>query len=78
MRRTLAAFPSVRGSARARTRSRSASSSPLGIYPGVRAPERSRRASGTASRRSVFTRSPAFWGMPEGATTQQRSFFFVR
>ncbi len=44
----------------------------------VRAPERTSLASGMASRRSVLTRSPAFVGMSEGATTQQSSPFFVQ
>jgi hypothetical protein len=44
----------------------------------VRSPERIRRASYTALRRSVFTRSPAFLGMSEGATTQQTWPLFVR
>jgi hypothetical protein len=44
----------------------------------VRSPERARRASGTASRRSVVTRAPAFLGMREGATTQQASSGVVR
>jgi hypothetical protein len=34
-------------------------------------PERARRASCTASRRSVLTRSPGFWGSNEGAITPQ-------
>jgi hypothetical protein len=35
-----------------------------------RSPERASLASGMASRRSVLTRSPAFWGTSEGATPQ--------
>jgi hypothetical protein len=30
------------------------------------------------ARRSVFTRSPAFWGICEGATTQHLRFFLVK
>jgi hypothetical protein len=45
---------------------------------GGRAPERASLANGTASRRSVLTGSPAFWGISDGATTQQSSSLFVR
>ena len=45
---------------------------------GVRAPERSRRANGTASRRAVLTRVPAFGGIKDGATTPQMSPLGVR
>jgi hypothetical protein len=49
-----------------------------GDIDGVRSPERISRARWIASRRSVFTRSPAFFGISEGATTQQTSPLFVR
>lgn len=49
-----------------------------GMYKGLRAPERSNCASRTASRRSVCTRSLAFWGMHDGATTQQVSCSWTR
>ena len=49
----------------------------LGDIAGVSAPERLRRASWTASRRSVLTRSPACCGSREGATTQQTAPCFV-
>ena len=42
----------------------------------MRSPERISRASWTASRRSVFTRSPAFLGIKAGATAQQSLTFF--
>jgi hypothetical protein len=45
-----------------RRRSRLASSAPVGTETAVRSPARARRASGTASRRSVVTRSPGFFG----------------
>jgi hypothetical protein len=67
-----------RASARARHRSRIASSSPWGTETGVRSPERLRRASVSASRRLVWTRSPGFGGMNEGAITQQTCPFLVR
>ena len=70
-RRRVAACRSRRVSSRARRRSRIASSSTAGTYPGVRSPARMSRANGLASRRSVVTRSPAFLGINEGATTQQ-------
>jgi hypothetical protein len=54
---------------RARTRSRSASALASGTHTDVRSPPRRQRASFTASRRSVFTRSPAFTGTSVGATT---------
>jgi hypothetical protein len=59
-RRNLASLRALRVSARARLRSRLASSSTVGTSTAVRSPERPRRARGTASRRSVLTRSPAF------------------
>ena len=40
-----------------------------------RSPARMSRASGLASRRSVWTRAPTFLGMKAGATTQQPSSF---
>ena len=46
-----------------------ASVAALGTWISVRSPERRKRASFTASRRSVFTRSPARAGTSEGATT---------
>ena len=45
---------------------------------GVKAPERISRASWVASRRSVLTRSPTFFGTREGATTQQCRFLRLR
>ena len=41
-------------------------------------PARASLASGTAARRTVLTRAPGFWGMREGAPTQQSSPCFVR
>jgi hypothetical protein len=52
-RRNWAAVRSLRDSSRACVRSRMAASSTVGTETAVRAPERARRASGTASRRSV-------------------------
>ncbi len=49
-----------------------------GTYTGERSPERARRASLSASRLSVLTRSPDFFGVSDGATTQQGSFFRLR
>ena len=40
--------------------------------------ERAKRANWTASRRAVLTRSPAFLGISDGATTQQSSPLFWR
>jgi hypothetical protein len=77
LRRPLAAFPSLSASARARTRARRASSATAGTYTGGRSPDRSSRASCTASQRSVLTRSPAFWGIWEGATPQPVRVFLV-
>jgi hypothetical protein len=65
-------------SARARTPARIASSSTRGRYTGLRSPDRNRRARGPASRRSVCTRSPAFWGICAGAPPHPLSFFWVR
>ena len=42
-----------------------------GVSKQVRAPERMRRARVMASCRLVLTRSPGFWGIKGGATTQQ-------
>ena len=44
----------------------------------LRSPLRIERAKVIASRRSVFTRSPAFRGINEGATTWQAKPFPVR
>jgi hypothetical protein len=77
-RRHLAAWRAPIASARARRRARMASPSPAGTETGVSSPERSRRARGMASRRSVCTRAPACWGMREGATAQQASPVGVR
>jgi hypothetical protein len=41
-------------------------------------PERMSRASWTASRRSVLTRSPAFFGIKDGATTQHSYPFLLK
>ena len=57
--------------ARARTRSRIASCAASGIQIGVSSPARCSLASISASRRSVLTRSPAFIGISDGATTTQ-------
>ena len=73
-----ASLRSLITSSRARVRSRIASSSTVGTYTGVRSPERARRASCIASRRSVLTRTPACWGISDGATTQPSSSFFCR
>jgi hypothetical protein len=50
----------------------------VGTYTRVRSPDRSNRASSTASRRSVFTLSPGFLGMSDGATTWQAKPLPVR
>jgi hypothetical protein len=73
VRRTWAALRSQRASARARQRSRVAASATGGTETGVRAPERLTLAHGSASRRSVWTRSPGFVGMREGAIPHQSS-----
>jgi hypothetical protein len=44
----------------------------------LRSPLRIERASATASRRSVFTRSPGFRGISDGATPWQLNPFRVR
>jgi hypothetical protein len=64
--RHLAALRSRRASSRARVRSRMASSSTFRTDTGVRSPERISRASWTASRRAVLTRSPALLGKQRG------------
>ena len=56
---------------RARVRSRTASWCGSGTHTAVRSPARSCRASDSASRRLVFTRSPGFCGISDGATTMQ-------
>src|SRR5476649_1260956 len=56
-----------RAPAHTRARSRNASSSTVGTCTALRSPARSERTSLTASRRSVFTRSPARRGISEGA-----------
>jgi len=76
--RHCAGLRSWRASARARPRSRLASSSTAGTSTGGRSPERSRRARVRASRRWVVTRSPGLWGIKEGATPQQPWPFGVR
>jgi hypothetical protein len=63
---------------RARVRSRMAASSTVGPSTGVRAPARLSRARGTASRRSVCTRAPAFVGIQAGATTPHCSPVLVK
>jgi len=60
-------------SARARQRSRTASSAWLGTRTAVSCPARSNRARRRASRLSVFTLSPGAVGMREGAITSQRT-----
>lgn len=77
-RRDFAALRSWMLSARARLRSRMASSSTWGTSTRGRSPERISRARGRASRRSVVTRSPAFFGIHEGATTQQSCPLVIR
>jgi hypothetical protein len=67
--RPVAAWRAGLASARARLRSRMALSAPAGTSPGGRSPARSRRARGAASRRSVLTRSPAWFGISDGAAT---------
>jgi len=76
--RHCAGLRSWRASARARPRSRLASSSTAGTSTGGRSPERSRRVCVRASRRWVVTRSPGLWGIKEGATPQQPWPFGVR
>jgi Cytochrome P450 len=56
---------------RARERSRIASCRSSGTQTAVSSPARDNLAKPTASRRFVFTRSPGFFGMSEGATTMQ-------
>ncbi|MEZ5304230.1 MAG: hypothetical protein R3F11_26845 [Verrucomicrobiales bacterium] len=59
-------------SVRARQRSRTASSAASGTWMPSSSPARWRRAILRASIRSVFTRSPGFCGISEGAATRQR------
>src|SRR5262252_2662660 len=56
---------------RARERSRIASCRSSGTQTAVRSPARNNLAKPTASRRFVFTRSPGFFGISEGAATMQ-------
>jgi hypothetical protein len=56
---------------RARTRSRIASCAASGTQTAVNSPALCNLASIAASRRLVFTRSPGFFGINEGATTVQ-------
>jgi hypothetical protein len=58
-------------SARARHRSRTASSASVGIRIAVNSPARCNRANRRQSRRSVLTRSPGDRGTNDGATTSQ-------
>ena len=58
-------------SRRARTRSRIASCPASGTHTAVSSPARCSRARLAASRRSVLTRSPARFGISEGATTMR-------
>jgi hypothetical protein len=62
---------SCTASVRARQRSRMASSQASGTFTAVSSPARCNRANFTASRGSVFTRSPDLFGMSDGATTVQ-------
>ena len=71
LRRNVAVLRSGSVSSRARRRSRIAASWTAGTETGVRSPERIRRANWMASRRSVWTQSPVFFGIKEGATTHQ-------
>ena len=73
LRRHGAVLSTRSASARARRRSRIASSATCGTSPGGSAPERLRRAHGTASRRAGVTRSPACVGIRAGATTPPSS-----
>jgi hypothetical protein len=50
----------------------------FGARDGVRSPERISRANGTASQRSVLPRSPACFGIKDGATTPQTCPLLVR
>jgi hypothetical protein len=56
-------------SSRVRVRSRIASASSSGTHMEVSSPLRSDSARRRASRRSVFTRSPGFFGISDGAIT---------
>jgi hypothetical protein len=56
-------------SSRARVKSLIASCSLAGTHTGVSSPDRCNRLSVLASLRSVFTRSPVFLGISDGATT---------
>ena len=60
-------------SARARHRSRTASSCGAGTRIAVNSPARTSRARRAASRLSVFTLSPGERGISDGATTSQRT-----
>src|SRR5258705_3862029 len=60
---------SARAPSRARVSSRIASWRASGIHTLVSSPARNSLASPSASRRLVFTRSPAFFGTSDGATT---------
>jgi hypothetical protein len=77
-RRHVAAWRAGRAASRARVRARMAASSTGGASTGVRAPERLRRASCPASRRSVCPQAPAVLGLDEGATTPQAAPFVAR
>ena len=63
-------FGSFRAASRARHRSRIASCRTSGTQTAVSSPARDSLARLTASRRFVFTRSPGFFGMSEGAATK--------
>ena len=67
---TLAAR-SCDAASRARMRSRTASCTVSGTQTDVNSPARNSRASVTASRRLVLTRSPGFFGIKVGATPLQ-------
>ena len=69
LRRHVAVWRACRVAARARLRSRLAAAGPAGTETGGRSPERMRRATGMASRRAVWTRSPGCCGSTAGATT---------
>ena len=69
--RCCARLRSASSAARARTKSRTASSASVGTRIGVSSPARSSRASRLASRLSVLTRSPGRRGISDGATTSQ-------
>jgi hypothetical protein len=75
LRRHGASVRARRASARTLRSARMATSSTVGPDPAVRAPARARRAHGTASRRSVVTRSPGLGASGRGPPPSTRSLF---